>query len=396
MRGAHKEIFHEFGLFFSISATAEFRLRAGYLIKRISLMAQLTRSEFEAAVSQALPDNSAGKITPSDVRSVFVDLADSTLWHDQAAGGEPGLSAYELAVMAGFKGTIEEWLASLIGAQGPAGQAGAEGPMGPIGPQGAAGAAGPQGPTGPAGPAGLEGPIGPAGPAGADGRPITGVKMLTSEPRTVVAADDGAVLVSDLADPCEVILPADADGEIRIGSVVHLVQAADGPVAFTAAAGVTIMIYQGFEARTRIRSSAITAIKLAAGVWRVSGDLSPHSVTMTLNNGGAFAEVLAIGGETVILGGAHIGRVIEATSQTPASVMIPTDAEAAIPVGSVIRVVQAAAGELALVPASGAHLMVSADKSPRLAGEGGIAELIKTGPNRWRATGDLALKKAFA
>lgn len=103
-----------------------------------------------------------------------------------AAGedGADGLSAYQLAVAAGFVGTVEQWLASLegptgpagpAGEQGPAGAAGAAGAQGEVGPQGPAGAAGAdgapgvQGPAGEQGPQGEQGPAGPAGATGADG-----------------------------------------------------------------------------------------------------------------------------------------------------------------------------------------------------------------------------------
>ena len=73
-------------------------------------------------------------------------------WSD--CGGPPYnnppyyLSAYGLAVKHGFKGTEEEYLASLkgeTGATGPTGPTGAQGPTGPIGETG---------PTGPVGPTG--------------------------------------------------------------------------------------------------------------------------------------------------------------------------------------------------------------------------------------------------
>ena len=56
----------------------------------------------------------------------------------QSGGGQgsAGKSAYELAQEAGFKGTQEEWLDSLIG---PKGDIGPQGPKGDKGPQGAAG-----------------------------------------------------------------------------------------------------------------------------------------------------------------------------------------------------------------------------------------------------------------
>lgn len=52
------------------------------------------------------------------------------------AKGDPGKSAYEIAVEQGFVGTEEEWLASLHGATG------ATGPQGPQGPQGEPGVSG--------------------------------------------------------------------------------------------------------------------------------------------------------------------------------------------------------------------------------------------------------------
>ena len=105
-------------------------------------------------------------------------------WSD--CGGPPYnnppyyLSAYGLAVKHGFKGTEEEYLASLkgeTGETGPTGPTGAQGPTGPIGETGATGPAGPmgptgaQGPTGPIGETGATGPAGPMGPTGPAGGP---------------------------------------------------------------------------------------------------------------------------------------------------------------------------------------------------------------------------------
>src|SRR5690625_4972993 len=56
--------------------------------------------------------------------------------------GDPGKSAYEIAVENGFEGDEQAWLDSLVGPQGPAGKDGADGAQGPQGEQG------PQGPQG--------------------------------------------------------------------------------------------------------------------------------------------------------------------------------------------------------------------------------------------------------
>lgn len=73
------------------------------------------------------------------------------------ADGQDGLSAYQIAVQNGFRGTEKEWLASLQGAPGKDGKDGADGPPGP------------QGETGPIGPEGPQGDPGPQGPPGAPG-----------------------------------------------------------------------------------------------------------------------------------------------------------------------------------------------------------------------------------
>ena len=72
--------------------------------------------------------------------------------------GSDGASAYEVAVQMGFKGNIEEWLASL---KGEAGIQGEKGDRGEPGPQGEKGESGSQG---------LPGEKGDTGPRGADGK----------------------------------------------------------------------------------------------------------------------------------------------------------------------------------------------------------------------------------
>lgn len=79
------------------------------------------------------------------------------------------MSAYGLAVRQGFKGTLDEWLASL---QGMPGKDGAQGPPGKsftyddFTPEQLAELTGPEGPQGPRGPQGPQGVQGPKGDAG--------------------------------------------------------------------------------------------------------------------------------------------------------------------------------------------------------------------------------------
>lgn len=81
-------------------------------------------------------------------------------------------SAYAIAVKNGFEGSEEEWLASLVGPQGPKGETGETGPKGDTGatgPQGPRGEKGEKGDTGSQGPKGDTGPQGPQGLKGDTG-----------------------------------------------------------------------------------------------------------------------------------------------------------------------------------------------------------------------------------
>lgn len=79
-----------------------------------------------------------------------------------------GKSAYELAVMHGFKGTEEEWLASLKGEKGDKGDKGEQGERGEQGEQGEQGLQGEKGEKGERGEKGEKGEQGEKGENGAN------------------------------------------------------------------------------------------------------------------------------------------------------------------------------------------------------------------------------------
>lgn len=90
------------------------------------------------------------------------------------ADGADGLSAYELAVQAGFVGSEAAWQASLVGPQGLTGPTGDTGPQGPAGATGAQGPKGDTGATGAKGDTGAQGIQGVKGDTGAQG--VQGVR----------------------------------------------------------------------------------------------------------------------------------------------------------------------------------------------------------------------------
>lgn len=94
--------------------------------------------------------------------------------------GDPGKSAYQIAVDNGFKGNEQEWLLSLKGSKGDPGQNGSQGPAGAIGPAGPKGEKGDPGQIGTQGPVGATGAVGPQGPKGTDGKtPVRGTDYWT-------------------------------------------------------------------------------------------------------------------------------------------------------------------------------------------------------------------------
>lgn len=112
--------------------------------------------------------------------------------------GDPGASAYEIAVSNGFTGTETEWLASLKGEKGDQGEQGVQGPKGDTGLQGLQGIQGEQGPKGDKGDSGAKGDKGdtgeqgPKGDTGSQGpQGIVGEKGKTGDSAYQIAVKNG-------------------------------------------------------------------------------------------------------------------------------------------------------------------------------------------------------------
>lgn len=342
----------------------------------------ISRDTFFTLTETRLPDNSAGKITPADVRVVFDSLADSTLWHDEASSGADGASAYDLAVKAGFVGDIKAWLGSLVGPSGP------EGPAGLRGPEGARGLVGPVGPMGP------EGPQGRQGEPGMDGRTVGAVRELAATIFTVGVVDDGVVLTTTADEPVEIILPSDVDAATRIGAITHVVQGGNGAATFRAGVGATIQIAEQFLPTTRTRYGAVSALKVGPNTWRIHGDVTPTASAILMPNGGAIAAVFRLPETAITLDAAHSGALIETTSAEPVTVTLPANSD--IMIGAVIRVAQAGDGTVSVVAGTDATVLHCASKAAHTSGPNSMIALVKTGAAIWRMTGDLAPLKAFA
>ena len=185
-----------------------------------------------------------------------------------------GASAYEVAVNEGFVGTEAEWLASLVGADGPEGSPGSTGPQGvagatgPEGPQGiqgiqgiqggsgADGAVGPQGVQGIQGVDGLDGTNGATGPTGPTGQ--TGIQGIQGEQGSAGSAGTGVTFKGDVPTIGDLPLSA-AQGD------AYIVQADD-----------SFHIYDGFSFISGGSIQGPQGVQGVGGIQGIQGEAGPN------------------------------------------------------------------------------------------------------------------------
>jgi hypothetical protein len=124
---------------------------------------------------------------------------------------------------------------------------------------GAAAGAGAPGPAGPAG------PTGPAGPAG---DPTQTIEAVAATTYTVVAAD--ANKIKRLAATATITLPSAGPA---VGERVDFI-CVGGPATFTLDGGATWDVAPTPSAVARAIGSVVTAIKMGATSWALTGDLA--------------------------------------------------------------------------------------------------------------------------
>ncbi|MFI6371002.1 collagen-like protein [Streptomyces sp. NPDC050546] len=242
-----------------------------------------------------------------------------------------GDSAYEVAVKAGFVGTVAQWLASLVGAQGVKGDTGA---------------------TGPAGAQGVKGDTGAQGPTGAPGV-VQSVNGKSQAAVVLAAADVGAV--------------ANNGGYSRMDGTLHVVYAgtqADVFKASDAAQAKYTAVNKNAELVTnatatftdaRIGGTGATLGGGAGGVlafanattppttnpagallWSEGGTLrvrQSDGTAFTLGAGGGTAPVTSVNTKTgaVVLAAADVGA-LATTARGAASGVASLDATTRLPI----------------------------------------------------------------
>lgn len=132
--------------------------------------------------------------------------------------------------------------------------------------------------------------------------------------------------------------------------------------------------------------SAGDTLTLTAGTGvALSGDAGTDTVTIATTGTAALNTQTAA--YTVVLGDEH--NVIEVNVASAVNVTIPTNATAAIPVGSFLIVKQRGAGSVTLVGASGVTLNFPSDKAARTRAQYSFISAYKRATDEWDVAGDL-------
>jgi hypothetical protein len=91
--------------------------------------------------------------------------------------------------------------------------------------------------------------------------------------RTLSLADRGSWIRFTNATACAITVPANSTAAFEIGETLNGIQAADGKLTFTGAAGVTINLPTDYKSNTRAKGAPFCLVKVATDTWDLIGDL---------------------------------------------------------------------------------------------------------------------------
>lgn len=326
------------------------------------------------------------------------------------AEGPEGASAYAVAVSNGFVGTESEWLASLVGADGPAGPQGPEGPQGQTGPQGEQGEQGPAGEQGAglvilgelaasddlpasgglgegylitgdlwvwngaawvnAGP--IQGPVGPEGPQGIKGD--VGAAGAPGASAYAVAVSNGFT-----------------------GSETEWLASLAGPPGETGDSAYQVAVSNGFVGSEAEWLESLIGPEGPVGPQGPDGPQGPAGVQGEAGDPGADGNPLLglpvrlVSGTSYMVTPADAGHMIVCTSNSP--VLLTISAESAgswlIPgVAAMFHVLAEGMGPVT-VEGDGFSVLVHDDEVATLAGPVAAASAFVLGADTWRLFGKL-------
>lgn len=215
------------------------------------------------------------------------------------------------------------------------GDIGDTGATGPTGPTGAAGTNGIDGATGPTGPIG---PTGPTGPSTIDWKGTW--NATTQYPNNSIVIYDGQSYIS---------------------------------------VGISYPTGNGSLNPTNISTWSLFAAKGTSGSNGATGPTGAAAPTVTAIN--------TIAGSAYTLLLSDNNNLVYMTSSSPTTLIIPTNASVAFPIGSTVNFAQAGSGQISVTGPSGGSLNYTPGTKTRA--QWSVASAIKTGTDTWLLGGDL-------
>jgi hypothetical protein len=223
---------------------------------------------------------------------------------------------------------------------------------------------------------------------GANGWQVAQVRDLSppTHAYTLAAADEAILLrFTGGAEPFVVTLPSQAEADIRVGAVVHIMQASANEVRLQAGSGASLSIFYRALPETNGVGRVISVVKLAANDWRVFGEAEPSPAGMVLY------EVLPVPQTGLVVSKYTQRRRVVFTAETACTVTLPSWVTDPLPVGWDCELVQAGTGVLSVSPEVGVTVRRRAGAALSLAGQHCRATLVKVAQDEWLLTGELGL-----
>lgn len=305
------------------------------------------------------------------------------------AQGDPGLSAYQIALGHGFVGDEASWLASL---QGDAGQDGAAGASaydvaveaGFVGDEASwlASLKGEPGDTGPQGDDGPPGPAGPAGPAGA-GLQILGTLPSTGDLPVSGAPGDGYLIGGNL-------WVWSVDQWIDAG-LIQGPQGPAGPTGPVGAAGAAgsdgasayqIALANGYDGSEVEWLASLQGPAGAAGEQGPAGPAGADGETLP-------APVAESAATSITLALADAGQYLRTTNAAAVTITVPAQASVAWAAYTEIHIEQGGAGAVTISAGAGVTVNRLSGATPTVAGRYGVVTLKRIAENTWTLFGAL-------
>lgn len=201
-------------------------------------------------------------------------------------------------------------------------------------------------------------------------------KPINTSSYTLVLADQGRTLTSDLEGDMTITVPLDSVTSFPIGTVIQLYQTDEGRIVVAGAGGVGIRSSTGsFSTRKQYSKTVLT--KMAANSWHVGDDTQQQRQLFQINS------------TSEVLKPEYDDSTLEIVNSSPISLSLPKFSSVPLPLGYEADIVQGLDGQISVVPEDGA-VSIFSEGGLATQSQGSRIKALKIDTNSWFIHGDVA------